>query len=381
MADNTTDLSTLAAEYTDKLANDLVLAPDPELPLAKMAYSAAVLAEMAEGNPGDFDIVSQQMAMLASAQSGVAANMVEAMAGGGAGSLILSNNLVFPGLVTMVKEAKGDGDNIKINRPRYLDDVVPAGGGARFLSPSSKLFGNSQPLTMDQIAVQVRESSGPGDSTGATVPISISLFAQERARHDQLTNARLQLRRSRWRWVHYMLQGYILGGTNVTYPSGVSADSGFSGAGNEPIAYEMFPRLESALETRNIPGIGGAVMYVVFLTPYGIAQLKTDPAYQRQAEFHPEFNVLFPGYVKTVGNLIVCKLNTIPTLTGGIGGAVTIYQGFVVAPQALGWALGQDAQLRRDKNDDGGRFLRAAWTAIEGFALLNNDFIQVIHHT
>ena len=59
----------------------------------------------------------------------------------------------------------------------------------------------------------------------------------------------------------------------------------------------------------------------------------------------------------------------------------SVLQAMAVAPRAVGWALGSDARLLRDKNDDGGRFLRAGWRAAEGFVLLNSDFVEVVHHT
>lgn len=374
----TTDLSTLAAEYADALSAELLLAPDAELVLARHAYAAAMAAEMAAASPAEFDIVAAQMASLASAKTGVAANMVQAMAGGGEGSLDLSQGFVFPGLVQMVKEAKEQGDTIKINRPKYLDDVIGAG---RILKPTSLMFGSSQPLGMDQVSVTVVESSGPGDASGNTVPVGIALFAQERARHDQLTNAKLQLRRSRYRWVHHNLQNAILAVTNITRPSGVSSLAAFTGADNEPLTYETLARVEEKLQGRNIPGVSGSPVYPLYVSPTGLRQLKNDPAYQRQAEFHEGFNLLFPGYIKNVGNLAVCLNNTIPTKLGGASSDVTVRRAYVVAPQAMGWGLGSDAVLLRDKNDDGGRFLKVGWRAVEGFQLLNSDFVEVIEHS
>lgn len=378
MADNPTTAANLIAEFTDVLSEELLLAPDPELVFAKHAYSAAMAEEMAAADPGSFDVFSAQMAAMASTKVGAAANLQQAMSGGGEGSLVLSMDMAFPALVTMVKEAKGPGDTIKINRPKLLDDVV---SDNRWLTNKSRVFGNSQPLGMDQATVTIAESSGPGDAAGNTVPISISLFAQERARHDQLTNAKLQLRRSRWRWVHYQIQNRLMAVTNITRPQGVASDAAFTGVDNEPLAYEMLPRIEAKMQKRNIPGIAGTPLYVLYLPSDGISQLKRDPAYQRQAEYHEAFNVLFPGYVKTVGNLILCMCNTLPTVLGGAGGTIPVMQGVCTAPGILGWGLGKDATLLRDKNDDGGRFFNAAWNAFEGYTTLNSDFAEVIHFT
>ena len=53
--------------------------------------------------------------------------------------------------------------------------------------------------------------------------------------------------------------------------------------------------------------------------------------------------------MRTVGNLVICVVNTFPGTTGGSGGSVPVLQAMAVAPRAVGWALGSDARLLRDK--------------------------------
>lgn len=372
MADNPTSLATIAADYAEVLSNNLVLAPDPELPFAKLAYSSAQLAEMAGSD--DYDVAAAQAKAMVSTKSGDAANIAAAMANGGQGSIILSQGMSFPDFIFMVAEAKGPGENIKINRPKYLDDVVSE---SRWLNPLTTMFGNTQPLSMDQISVQIRESSGPGDINGNTVPVSIPLFVQQRARHDLLKIASEQMHRSRWRWVHYQIQQRLLATPNVTRPLGVASDTAFTGTDNEPFSFEMIPRIIEQMKRRNIPGLAGTSQYVYFCDPHVTQQLQNDAKYQNGSQYFPGLSALFPGYVGTVNNLHFCEVNTFPTLTTlGAGSNVTGYQGVCVAAGAIGWALGEDASILRDKNDDGGRFLKAGWRAVEGFATLNTDFIQ-----
>jgi hypothetical protein len=100
---------------------------------------------------------------------------------------------------------------------------------------------------------------------------------------------------------------------------------------------------------------------------HAATQLKMDPIYRASGDYHPEFNVLFPGYVKTVEDLIICVSNRMPRLTN-LGAATNIagYQSLILAPGALGWALAMDAKVVRNGNDDGGRFSEWGWISYEG---------------
>lgn len=380
MANLTTTTQVIAADFVERLTDEMLMAPDPELIFARWARSAALEAEMASDE--GFELAKLQLLDGRIATSGAPANISEAMSQGMGGSLLVSLGMSYPDMFKMVKEAKGPGEVIKIPRPRFLDGATTE--SARQLRQQDTLFGNTQPVSLDQVDITIREYAGPGDpSTGAPTPISVPLFSQNRAQHDLLSYVGLQLRRDRYRFLDDLIMSRLIAAASanasgITRGGGVASNAAFTGNGNEPFTFELTTLIVEAMKGRYIPGIGGDGKYVAVLDIHQVQQLQNDPAYQRLAVFQPELNPLIPGYVKTCGQLVVCQSNRMTRLSNLGGGAVAGYQGIVFAPGVLGWALAMDATAVRDKNDDGGRFAKFGWLSFEGLETLDDRFCQLV---
>lgn len=383
MADNPTTDLILSAEFTDILTQRLLVVPDPQFVFAKWAYACLAARGLKSNDAYNLAMLQLQEGRLP--DSGALSNTNQAMSSGMGGPLNLpGGSFSFPDMIYYVPEANsGPGTTFKIDRPRFIDGLTSLAN--RRLSPTTKLFGNTQPITRDQVDISIFEVTGPGDTvTGAPAPISVTLFAQKRAAHDILADVSNQLRRDRYKFLDDTMIGFLVAAaesnTNgVTRGGDVATNAAFVGGGNEPMSYDLLPKANEQMRSRNVPGIAFDSRYVLVLHPHQMQQLKNDPRYQSQAVFMPAYNVLFPGYAATIENFIVCESQRMPVVTNiGQGGTQTGYKALVVAPQALAWACAMDAMVVRDKNDDGGRYARFGWIAYEGYNAADQTFVQEI---
>lgn len=385
MADSVNVLTpgAIPADFQDQLSDELLLAPDANFLLAQCAFSAAA-AHQFEGDSA-FDLAMIQFKEGRMGPQGLMANLPEAMSAGMGGPLTLGA-MRYPDFVKIVTDPNKaqSGELIKINRPRFLAN--PTSESARIISPNDQVFGGgSQIPGMDQVPVTIKEYFGPIDTTGAKSPLNLAEFTRNRSVHDLLKYIALLLRRDRWALVDFILHTRLIDSSNaagfVTYPSGIASAAALTSPGNESMSFDMLVRANEAMRTapRYAPGVEAKQKYVCFLDSHQISDLKLDPQYQKLSQYHAELDPLFPGYIKTVENLIICEDNNMPRLANqGVNSNMTAYQGLIVAPGVLGWASAKTTTPLRDRNDDGGRFDRYAWHAFEGWQVLDDRFAQLL---
>lgn len=383
MADNPTTDLILSAEFTDILTQRMLVVPDQQFVFARWAYAAMAQSQLTQMD--SYNLAMQQLREGRIPDSGALANTNEAMSSGMGGPLQLpGGSYAFPEMVFFVREAaQSAGTTFKIDRPRFIDGLTTLAN--RRLNPATKLFTNTQPVTRDQVDVTVYEYSGPGDTaTGAPTPVSVSLFAQTRAAHDILADVSNQLRRDRYKFlddvfINYLTAAAESNATGVTRGGDVASNAAFVGGGNEPMSLDLLPKANEALRLRNVPGLSFSSQYVLVVHPHQMQQLRNDPRYGQASQFHPAYNILFPGYQRTIENFIVCESQRMPVVTNlGAGSNQTGYKALAIAPMAMAWACSMDAMVIRDKNDDGGRFAKFGWISIEGFNPADQTFVQEI---
>lgn len=380
MPEITTAPNVIPQDFVPRLAADLLTVPDKTYLFARWAMAAMRQAEAREALGPQFDVLAAQLRAGAPLDRGELANIGQAMSQGMGGPLDVSNNVVFPDLITFRSEAKGPGDTILINRPKFL--TSPTTIANRLISTTKTFFGGTtQPLQMDQVSVSIRNTAGPLAADGSAFsPLSISLFGQARMFHDALEMARLVLVQDRVRFLDdnliLLLLACASANSDGTIRGGdVASNTAFTGTNNEPMSFDLLPKASEIMAGRGIPGINGGRKYIFVAHQHQKQQLQNDPAWQRLVSYHETMNPVFPGYVGETNDFIICESNNMPTTTVGAGGAYTGYQGLVLAPGALSWALGMAPRLLRDNNDDGGRFARLGWEAHEGFQANNDKYV------
>lgn len=385
MAETTTSPQSIPQDFIPRLEAELLVVPDKTFVYARWLRAAQLQSEMREAFPGEMDVIAAQVRQGAPVDKGAVANMIEAMSAGMGGPLDVSGGLVFPDMVKFAAEAKNPGEIILINRPKFLNSSTTL-ASRKFRAGDRMFGGTTQALQMDQVAITIDINVGPLDGSGNKAPISIFLFAQMRAFHDLLTMARLALVRDRNKFLDdNVITMLIAAAAAPTSNDGkgiirgedeLSANTGFTGATNEPFTFGIMPKIAERFAQRGIPGLNGERKYVLVLDTHQKQQLENDGGWQRLVRYYPEKNPVFPGYVGETNAFILCESNNHPRLTTlGAGSNITGYQAIALAPEVFGWALAMNPRIMRDKNDDGDNYARFGWQSFEGFSTLNADFV------
>jgi len=378
MADTTTP-QVLAPEFIDKLSASFLIQPDPEYIMARFLYASAAAYEAMDME--GFEIAMMQITERRFERVGMQDNLAAAMSRGEGGPLLLAQMGAFPVFRYLV-DAKKPGEVIKINRPKFIDGVTTE--ASRRISSGARFFGTTtQPITVEQVDAVVREYVGPLDINGNKAPISVTEFVEHRAERSPLANTGYQLKRDRNRFMDDVAWNTIItavrGAGYVTRPASTgNVDTGYTGGGSEPMTLSLLWDVHEQLTTRNIPGLMNQPQYLTFIGPKAWNQLQNDPSYERLSEFHEGYNRLFPGYLRSVSNHILCQSNRIPKATNlgpstNIQGEITL----TIAPDCFGWGSAMSAKLLRNRDDDGGRLNEYGWHAYEAWQMLDNRFGQI----
>lgn len=351
-----TTTTTLTQEFVDQLSQELIVEPDAE-------YIFAILAGAARaGAMGIPEVMGA---------AGASANMQAAM-GGGLGTLRLLDQRwmsIARDFAQVVSEPTTPGKVILVDQPRYLGGTFTE--VSRRLTEGTPVSATPQAATMGQVTVTIREYAGPHDGS-AVAPIGITDFLKRRATHNLVEYIGTLLRRDRNRWVDRVIIELLVSTTNVTTPGDVA--EGSLVAGSKMTEDELSEGLRK-LQERSIPTFANG-MYMMVISPKHFEDLRADTKFRESVRYLGTDGALVSGHLANHGGFMIVVSSNIPTKGVGAGGAVTGYQAVAFGPQAVGWAIGMDAEARRSKDDDYGREDRVLWIAHEGWALLDTDFVQ-----
>jgi N4-gp56 family major capsid protein len=361
-----TTTSTLTQTFVDRLSREMTLEPDPEFVFARLAGGARA------GAMNLPDIMGR---------AGLPSNLQAAMnAGlGNVDPLNAKFMQVAASFVNVVwQPGTGPGLVIKVDQPRYLGGTMTE--AARTLTEGARVTANPQAAVMGQVALTIKELGGPHDST-SIAPIGLTDLLKRRAEHDLVEYVGLLLRRDRNAVLDRILIDKLLTTTNQTIGSGGAggATTGTMTAGGNRLTDEDLAAIKRKLMERNIPKFPTG-LYGLVIGPRHEEDLRADPNFREIARYLAASpgNILMAGHIADYGGFHIVVSNNIPTVAVGGGGAVTGFQSLAFGPGGLGWAIGMDAEARRDRNDDFGREDRYLWLAHEAFALLDADFVEKI---
>jgi len=358
-----TTTSTLTQTFVDRLSREITLEPDPEYVFARLAGGARA------GAMNLPDIMGR---------AGLPSNLQAAM-NAGLGIIDPLNAKFMQVAASFVKvvwqPGTGPGLVVKVDQPRYLGGTMTE--AARTLTEATRITANPQAATMAQVALTIKEFGGPHDGT-AVAPIGIGDLLKRRAEHDLVELVGLLLRRDRNAVLDRILIDKLLTTTNQTIGNAGTATGSMTLNGNRLKDADLAVVKRKLME-RNIPRFPTG-MYGLVISPRHEEDLRADANFREIARYLAASpgNILMTGHIADYGGFHIIVSNTIPNVGVGGGGAVTGYQGLAFGPGGLGWAIGMDAEARRDRNDDFGREDRYLWLAHEAFAMLDADFVEKI---
>ena len=362
-----TTSSTLTQTFVDKLSRELTIEPDPEFVFARLAGGARA------GAMGLPEIMGR---------AGLPANLQAAMSAG-LGVVDPLNARFMQVAASFCKvvwePGTGPGKVIKVDQPRFLTAGTMT-EAARTLTEATRITANPQAATMGQVSLTLAEFGGPHDGT-AVAPIGLTDYLKRRAEHDLVEYLGLLLRRDRNAFLDRVLINKLLTTTNQTIGSGGDggATTALMEAGENRLTDADLAVIKRKLMERNIPRFPTG-NYALIISPRHEEDLRADANFREIARYLAASpgNILVQGHIVDFGGFHIIVSNNIPTLAVGAADAVTGFQALAFGPSALGWAIGMDAESRRDKNDDFGREDRYVWLAHEAFALLDADFVEKV---
>lgn len=340
--------STLTQEFVDQLSQELLIEPDPQWVFALLAGAARA------GALGIPEMMGP---------SGAVANMEQAMSGG-MGTLRLLDQRwmsVAGSFCKVVSEPTTPGKVILIDRPAFLDSGLFTEASRRLVE-ATPVSATPQAPTMGQATVTIREYAGPHDGSNVA-PIGVTDFLKRRARHDMISYVGGLLRRDRNKWVDRAILEQLLSTSHAT-----------DGADDAPFTEDMMSAILRKLQERNVPTFANG-MYMLVISPIHLQDLKGDEKFRESVRYLGEQGALIQGHVANHGGFMVVVSNNIPSATVD---DQTAYQAVAFGPESVGWAIGLDAEARRSKDDDFGREDRVLWLAHEGWALLNEAFVEKV---
>lgn len=283
---------------------------------------------------------------------------------------------VFRETFEMVQEiGKKPGHTVRLNRPAFTNSTYTL--ASRRIPSGSTISTTGLSVTSEQVSLTLERFGGPYDT--AVQPLSIERFDSSVALHGMAKLCDMHIVRDYHRWKHYCVASLLdLASTsNNVFPGAKTATTDFAAAGDGPMSWDMVLKTARILANASIPQFSNG-KWAMVLNPYQIEQLAQDPAYQRLAEFHPQFNSLFQGaYVKTAGDFVIFRTPALNTTTNG--GSVTVYKGHAFGPGILGGGLGDPPRVARNNNDNYGETDLIIWLEYSAIGVLDNRFGCVIY--
>lgn len=263
------------------------------------------------------------------------------------------------------------GSTVRINRPSFANTTytmssrrVPSG---TTLSTTAINVGSQQAnLTLERFA-------GPySSSASAVAPYAVEKFDASVGVHNMAQIHGTHIKRD----FHRTLNGFcneLLGyASSAIYPEGMSAVNDATSAGQFPFSYEQITRTHSTMNESNLPTLPDGFRMLV-LSSKQIQQLQNDPDYLEAGQVFPQYNALFPQYVKSVGKFHIFEDTTL-TVTAN-SSSVNIHYGHAIAPGALMAGMGGRPRVANSTNDNYGETVLVMWIAYLGLGLANNTFV------
>lgn len=348
--------ATLPAEFFDVTSAMLLLQPEPQYlhgTLIKMALSAQLDTDAGLGITPD-RAVTGPGAPYASAEA----------------SRFNMSDPIFGQAVQVVSElGKAPGHTVRINRPKFVNTTYTQ--ASREVGAGTSISTTPVDLSSEQVAVTIKRFAGPYDSTNSRVaPYAVDRFDAKLAIHKLESIVGTHLKRDFDRTIDAFGVTLFDAASSDVYPSGMSAITDATVAGDYPLDLDGFWRAELTLDNANIPYFPDGHRVAV-LHPRQINQLKSDSLFVKYAQYHKEINpLLMPAYEATLGKTHIFKSNTLTTTSSN----VTIYNGQMFGPGMVGCGAGEMPRTAYSTADNYGEQALVIWLWYAGFATLDNRF-------
>lgn len=346
-------------EFYDRVDDKLLVQPEPQYLYGTM-FIAALAASL---NPD----ASMGMPFGGRAITGVGADYSAA----DRDRLMLSNPITSDLIAAKVDFNAAPGSTVKINRPVFANTTytelsrrIPTGNSI-----------STTPITIgsQQTNLQLFRYGGPYDTTNTRVaPYAIEAFDANMGVHNAVKMHGTHLVRDYFRFIDAVHVSLLDLANTVVRPSGMTTDNTPATVGSFPLTLAVINDVEQQMDTANAPTFSDGFRMLT-LTPVQLQQLQNDGQYLKAAQYFPEYNILFPQYVKSVGKFHIFKstTNTIASNTNSIN----IHYGHAIAPGVLLGGMGRRPRVMPATDDNYGETVKVLWLADLAFGLANNSLV------
>lgn len=293
--------------------------------------------------------------------------------------LILSNPMFTDVIAAKVDFRGMPGSSIRINRPVFTNSTYTE--ASRRIISGQTVSTTGQTVGSEQANLQLYSYGGPYNTAAGEIrPYAIEKFDASMGVHNASRVHGTHIKRDFHRFLDAVQVSLLDLASTVVYPEGVSADDDVTTAGSAPFTYEQLARLEAQMDVDNAPTFPDGFRAVV-LHPTQVKDLKLDGDMQAMGDFFPQYNALFPQYVRSIGKFHIFKSNTLTTTANS--SSVNIHYGHAIAPGALLGGMGAGPNgtgpaVTPNTNDNYGRTALVIWQGDMAFGLANNSLVYSV---
>lgn len=347
----------LPENFYDKTSDQLLTQPEPQYPLASLFISAIGASLPA---PAGIGLDGRQAPSAGSSYASADRDR-----------LVLAEKLPASLFALGIDFAKTPGNTVKVNRPAFANTTYTQ--ASRKIATGQTISTTPIAIGSEQTHLVLERYAGPYDSANSRVaPLAIEAFDANMGVHSAPSIAGQQLVRDFHRFLDAVHVTLGDSGTAL-YPDGMSADSDATTVGSFPMTLEQVSRCEEEMDDANLPTLPDGCR-LLMLSPKQSKQLKHDPEYKAQAEFHKEFNLLYPNYVGSVGKFHIFKSTTLSRPANG--SSVAVHRGIAMAPGCYMGGMGRKPRAASSTDDNYGETGKVVWLADLAFGIADSRFFR-----
>jgi hypothetical protein len=287
-----------------------------------------------------------------------------------------------------VTELTGKAQTVRINRPLFTNTTYTQ--ASREVANGALISTTPINVGSEQVSITTKRWGGPYDQVNGNVaPYGVDRFDASKSIHSTAELVGTQLKRDFDKTIDTFIGAYLgLGATSV-YANGYTATTSFyggatsgglnaAGYGEAPMSLALLNYVERLMTAANLPRFADGT-YAVVIPPLGIQELKDDPNWLKQSEFHPPTNpLLAKSYYRNFGRLSLFQSTSLPTTNNGTA-VQTVYQAQAFAPGVLGSGISDMPRVAKSSADNYGEWALIIWLAYIGFSLLDSRFVYPIY--
>lgn len=344
---------TMPENFYDKTSDQLLCQPQPQFLFAAL-FLAAVAASLPM--PDGIGLDGRQVPT-----SGAP------YAAGDRDRLQLAQALPTSLFAVNVDFSKGTGETIKINRPAY-SSATPT-EATRTIARGQTISTTPRTIGEEQTNLTLKKYAGPSNAANDGVaPLAVEAFDANMGIHSAPSIVGAHLVNDFHRFLDAV--HVSMGGVGAAlYPEGMTTDDDATTVNSYPMTLEQVSRCEEEMDDANLPTLPDGSRVLV-LSPKQWKQLKHDPEYKAQAEFHKEFNLLFGNYVGSVGKFHIFKSTTLARPTNS--SSVPVHRGLAIAPGLFMGGVGRKPRAASSTDDNYGETGKVIWIGDLAFGVADN---------